>query len=147
MANSLSELLKEYDSQKWAIDAGNEMHKKLCLVRELDDCSKVDCELKKHIESCDGLPAFFVKNAQTEVPVAGVINGCFISRRIDRLIVDGENKIVRILDYKTDTDKDSRRDKYITQLGEYEKLMHQIYPEYKIEKFILWLHDWILEKL
>ena len=90
---------------------------------------------------------FFAENTRTEVPIAGIINGNFISRRIDRLSVDDENKIVRILDYKTDIEKESRREKYIVQLNEYEKLMRQIYPEYKIEKYILWLHDWTLEKL
>ena len=77
------------------------------------------------------MTAFFTENAQTEVPVAGIINGYFVSRRIDRLVVDDEKKVVRILDYKTDVDKTKYREKYIIQLGEYEKLMHQIYPEYK----------------
>ena len=147
MANNLSELLDEYDAKKHAVDTGSAMHEKLRLIRGLSDCDKVDSELKKHIESCVGLSAFFVENARTEVPIAGIINGYFISRRIDRLVVDDENKIVRILDYKTDTEKETRSDKYIAQLGEYEKLMRQIYPKYKIEKYILWLHDWVLEKL
>lgn len=147
MANNLRELMDEFDSQKRAVDAGNIMHEKLRRIRVLDDCVKVDSELKKHIESCEGLPAFFNKNIRVEVPVAGIINGVFVSRRIDRLWVDDENKIVHILDYKTDVEKEMRRDKYLAQLGEYEKLMHQIYPQYKIEKYILWLHDWKLEKL
>lgn len=147
MVNNLKEFLDEFDIQKHAIHAGNVMHEKLRRVRVLSDCDKVDCELKKRIESCDGLSTFFIKNATTEVPVAGVINGYFVSRRIDRMIIDDENKIIRILDYKTDVDKVARHEKYIAQLAEYEKLMHQIYPKYKIEKYILWLHDWVLEKI
>ena len=147
MANSLIELLNEYDAKKYATDAGNAMHEKLRSIRMLSDCDKVDSELKKHIESCDSLSMFFAENTRTEVPIAGIINGNFVSRRIDRLSVDDENKIVRILDYKTDIEKESRREKYIAQLNEYEKLMRQIYPEYKIEKYILWLHDWTLERL
>ncbi len=147
MANNLTELLDEYDAIKYATDSGNEMHKKLAFVRTLSDCGKVDCELENHVKSCDGLSVFFVENARTEVPVAGIINGEFVSRRIDRLVIDDLNKIVRILDYKTDIDKRARRDKYVAQLTEYEKLMHQIYPEYQIETCILWLHDWVLEKL
>ena len=147
MVNSLSELLDEYDAKKYAVDAGSVVHEKLRLIRVLSDCDKVDCELKKHIESCNGLPIFFNENARTEVPVAGVVNGVFVSRRIDRLIIDDKNKVVRILDYKTDVEKETRREKYIAQLDEYGKLMHQIYPRYAIEKYILWLHDWVLEKL
>lgn len=147
MANNLREFLEEFDVQKKATDAGVAMHEKLRRIRVLGDCVKVDSELKNHIESCDGLAVFFTENAQTEVPVAGIINGYFVSRRIDRLVVDDEKKVVRILDYKTDVDKTKYREKYIIQLGEYEKLMHQIYPEYKIEKYILWLHDWTLEKI
>jgi ATP-dependent exoDNAse (exonuclease V) beta subunit len=147
MANSLDELLKENESKKHATNTGNLLHKKLRLIRVLSDCVKVDSELKNHLESCDGLPVFFTENAQTEVPVAGIINGHFISRRIDRLLVDDNNKIVRIMDYKTDVDKELRRDKYVAQLGEYAKLLKQIYPKYKIEKYNLWLHDWALEKI
>ena len=147
MANNLNELLNEYDAKKRATDAGSVMHEKLRVIRALPDCDKVDSELKNRIKSCDGLAMFFTENAQTEVPIAGVVNGYFASRRIDRLVVDDKNKVVRILDYKTDAEKESRRDKYIAQLDEYAKLMRQIYPKYKIEKYILWLHDWVLEKL
>ena len=147
MANSLTELLNEYDAKKYATEAGSVMHEKLRLIRVLSDCDKVDSELKNHIESCDGLSIFFTENIRTEVPIAGTINGIFISRRIDRLVVDDKNKVVRILDYKTDVEKESRHDKYVAQLDEYAKLMRQIYPKYKIEKYILWLHDWVLEKL
>ena len=147
MANSLRELLTEFDGKKYATNAGTQMHEKLRLIRVLDDCVKVDSELKNRIKSVDGLPAFFVESAMTEVPIAGIINGNFVSRRIDRLVVDSENKIVCILDYKTDVDKTSRREKYVYQLAEYAKLMKQIYPDYKIETSILWLHDWVLEKL
>ena len=147
MASNLRELLNEFDAQKYATDVGNAMHEKLRRVRVLSECDKVDSELKKRIESCAGVAVFFTENAHVEVPIAGIINGYFVSRRIDRLVIDNENKIVRILDYKTDVDKVTRREKYIAQLSEYEKLMRQIYPKYEIEKYILWLHDWELEKL
>ena len=147
MANSLSEFLKEYDAQKHAEETGIQMHEKLRLIRVLSDCDKVDCELKRCIESCNGLSMFFTENALTEVPIAGMLNGAFVSRRIDRLIIDDKNKVVRILDYKTDINKTANHEKYIIQLNEYSHLMHEIYPKYKIESYILWLHDWVLEKL
>ncbi|MBO7066056.1 MAG: hypothetical protein J6W40_00350 [Alphaproteobacteria bacterium] len=147
MANNLKELLAEHETKKNATKTGKEMHEKLRLIRVLADCDMVDTKLKKRIESCDGLSMFFTENAKTEVPIAGIINGYFASRRIDRLVVDDAKKVVRILDYKTDVDKTSLRDKYMAQLGEYEKLIRQIYPRYKVEKYILWLHDWVLEPI
>ena len=147
MATNLRELIDEYDAQKRATDAGTNMHEKLRRIRTLSDCVKVDSELKKRLESVAGIDAFFSKNVETEVPIAGIINGKFVSRRIDRLVTDSEHKIIRIMDYKTDVDKTTRREKYAYQLAEYAKLMKQIYPDYKIETYILWLHDWTLEKL
>ncbi len=147
MANSLRDFMDEYDAKKYAVDAGTQFHEKLRRVRTLDDCVKVDCELKTRLESVPGLGVFFTQNAQTEVPIAGIINDVFVSRRIDRLVVDDENKIVRILDYKSDTDKTLFHDKYIHQLAEYKKLVQQIYPGHIVKTFILWLHDWTLEQL
>ena len=71
MANNLRELISEYDAQKRATDAGTIMHEKLRLIRSLDDCIKVDSELKNHIESVAGLAVFFTDAAKTEVPIAG----------------------------------------------------------------------------
>ena len=63
------------------------------------------------------------------------------------MVVDNDTKNVYILDYKTDIDTEKFRPKYIAQLREYKSLMSQIYPDYKISCYILWLHDWRLEKL
>lgn len=147
MVCNLRELLRDFESQKVATDVGTQMHKKLSLVRVLSDCDKVDSELKKHIESCAGLSMFFTEKAQMEVPIAGELDGDFVSCRVDRFVVDDENKIVHILDYKTDVDRVTRRKKYEDQLEKYARLMRQIYPKYKIKKYILWLHDWTLEEI
>ena len=88
-----------------------------------------------------------VSNAKTEVPIAGKLNGVFISRRIDRLVIDNNGKTIRFLDYKSDTDKNVLRDKYVRQLKEYAELLRSAYPDYKIAGFILWLHDWQLDEV
>ena len=143
MADTLREMLTEYDNKKYATDTGSAMHQKMRFVNRLDDAD----DIIKQIKSRPELAIFFTENAQTEVPVAAIINGKFVSRRIDRMIVDDENKIVHILDYKTDTDKDTFHDKYVAQVHEYMSIIGKIYPKYRVYGYILWLHDWTLEKL
>jgi len=147
MTNQLHDFISKQESAEFATQNGLAMHAKLQFVR-MGAVPTGDNELIKKIESCgDKLKSFFGENSRSEVPVAGIINGKFISRRIDRLIVDDINKTVRILDYKTDIDTNKFRDKYITQIHEYAGLLKQIYPEYKISGYILWLHDWTLESI
>ena len=143
MANMIRELLKEYDTKKHATDAGNAMHKKMRSINVLNDKDKV----ANHIKSRPELAMFFAQNAQTEVPIAAFINGKFVSRRIDRLVVDDKNMVVYIMDYKTDVNKETFRSNYIAQVREYMSIMNKIYPKYKVYGYILWLHDWTLEKL
>lgn len=147
MTNKVVGFVKKMESEQFATTAGLVMHAKLQFVC-LGDSPIGDKTLIQKIESSDNeLKSFFTKNAKTEVPVAGVIGERFISRRIDRLIVDDNTKTVRVLDYKTDTDTEKFRQKYIAQLNEYSMLLRQIYPGYKILCYILWLHEWRLEKL
>ena len=143
MADTLRELLTEYDNKQYATDAGVAMHRKMRFVNMLD----VDNDIVKQIKSHPELEIFFGENAQTEVPVAAVINGKFISRRIDRMVVDDKNNVIHILDYKTDVDKGAFHTNYIAQVREYMTIIKQIYPKYKVCGYILWLHDWTLEKI
>ena len=143
MADTLREMLTEYDNKKYATDAGSTMHKKMRFVNMLDN----NDDIVKQIKSRPELAIFFAENAQTEVPIAATINGKFVSRRIDRMVVDNDNKTIHILDYKTDVNKDMFRSKYIIQVREYVSIISKIYPHYKVFGYILWLHDWILEKL
>ena len=92
MADTLREMLTEYDNKKYATDTGSAMHQKMRFVNRLDDAD----DIIKQIKSRPELAIFFTENAQTEVPVAAIINGKFVSRRIDRMIVDDENKIVHM---------------------------------------------------
>lgn len=143
MADTLREMLTEYDNKKYATDAGSVMHKKMRFVNMLYG----DNDIVKQIKNRPELAIFFTENAQTEVPIAATINGKFVSRRIDRMVVDNDDKMIYILDYKTDVNKDMFRSKYIIQVREYMSIISKIYPQYKVFGYILWLHDWTLEKL
>ena len=146
MTTTLHDLMNKERNQDFATATGNEMHLRLQRI-SLDAPRAADADLIARINACAGLSEFFRAPARAEVPIAGNINGRFISRRMDRVIIDDVAKTVRILDYKTDTDRTARRAKYIAQLGEYAALMRQIYPDFKIDASILWLHDWTLEKV
>ncbi len=147
MTTKLHEFIKTQDTEKFATRNGFATHAKLQFVR-ITPHPIGDAELiEKIMAGGPELQSFFGENSGAEVPIAGIVDGRFISRRIDRLVVDDATKTVRILDYKTDIDPQKYRPKYIAQLREYQKLLAQIYADYKISCYILWLHDWHLERL
>lgn len=146
MGTSLRDLMAERVRQSHATDVGTEMHIRMQRI-SIDAPRPADVELVGRIRACPGLVEFFGPNSRPEVPVAGTIRGRFISRRIDRMIIDTAQKTIRILDYKTDVTHDANRDKYIAQIGEYIALVRRIYPDYAVSGYILWLHDWTLERV
>ncbi len=82
----------------------------------------------------------FGQNSKAEVPLMGQVEGKIISGQIDRLVVDEDR--VLIVDFKTNRPAaNSVQDvpvAYIKQMSAYEKLIKQIYPNKKIETYILW---------
>ncbi len=146
MTTRLHELLNELERTAHATDTGRRMHAKLQNV-VIGDVCRGDADLVAKIRCRPELAEFFDAAAKTEVPLAGIVNGRFISRRIDRLCINHTAKTLRILDYKTDVNRDAMHDKYIRQLGEYIQLLRKIYPDYSIGAYILWTHDWCLEKI
>jgi len=147
MTNNLSELLNKFERESHATNMGRHMHLRLQNVVIEDDNSRGDADLIARIKSCPNLENFFTSDSKTEAPIAGYINGKFISRRIDRLCINHDAHSIWILDYKTDTDCNILREKYIRQLNEYRQLLAQVYPGYDITSYILWTHDWKLEKV
>lgn len=147
MSNDIKSILANNDNIKFATDVGTRMHARL--GRVVIDMNKTsgDVELIEKINSVHGLPHMFSAQSKVEVPIAGIVANRFVSRRIDRLLVDEDRRIVYVLDYKTDTTRDMFRDEYVAQLREYATLLGQIYPGYKINRYILWTHDWILESV
>ncbi len=148
MTQSIKDLLSQQDSINFAINIGQSIHQKMRHVFVNNNIWTGDDILTKKLSKHPELTRFFIENAQTEIPIAGTINGCFISRRIDRMIVNHINKTIDILDYKTDHNRnDVIREKYKKQVCEYIELMNKIYPNYTIHGFILWLHDCFLDNI
>ena len=147
MTDTLREFLHEYDNMQYATKKGTEMHEKMRALRIVNGELIGDDEIVKNIQSRPEIAQFFTQNSRPEVPVAAMINGCFTSRRIDRMVVDDENHIVHIIDYKTDVTRDAFHQKYMAQVNEYISIIKKVYPKYRVFGYILWLHDWVLEKL
>lgn len=147
MTTSLYDFIADQHRAQHATDAGTTMHERLRRVSIDGDASRGDAALISHIIANPNLVEYFAPHAQTEVPIAGTINGKFISRRIDRMITDTAARRIKIMDYKTDIDCTARRAMYKKQLGEYCDLLQKIYPDFVVTAAILWTHDWTLEQI
>ena len=91
---------------------------------------------------------FSIKSV-AEVSLIGVSGEHIISGQIDRLVVCDDK--VMIVDYKTNrpaakTINDVPK-AYIKQMGSYKNLVKQIYPDKKIEAYILWTNTATIMKL
>jgi len=148
MTQTLESFLTGAKNKEFAIQTGTQIHAVLQHVIVDDAAGNSGAlELIEIIDRHKNLKRFFAANAQTEVPIAGYINGRLISRRIDRIIINHNAKTIDFIDYKTDIDKKAHIDQYKHQLNEYQKLLQSAYPEYKINGYILWIHDWSLEQI
>lgn len=148
MTQTLQNFLIGAKNKEFATKTGTQMHAVLQHVIVDDSVGNRGApEIIKEILNRPNLKPFFTKDAKTEVPIAGFINGHFISRRIDRLIINQETKTIDFIDYKTDTDKTIFIEKYKHQLNEYRELLKSAYPDYKINGYILWLSDWSLNRI
>ena len=147
MTQTLKNFLTGANNKDFATKSGTKTHTDLQYVIVDDSGNFGNNDLIKIIQNRSDLKTFFGKDAKTEVPIAGFINGRFASRRIDRLIINHDTKTIDFIDYKTDTDKTLFIEKYKKQLQEYAELLRLAYPGYKISGYILWLHDWGLEQI
>lgn len=143
----LHNIIETQEREQYAMNEGVEAHAKLRRVFIDKEIVNGDSVYVDKIQARNDLRPFFVANSRTEVPIAGTINGHFISRRIDRLVIDDANQTILVLDYKTDVNRDTFRDKYYAQIREYGELLKAIYPMYQIMGYILWLHDFSLENV
>ena len=103
MPNDIKSILTANDNVKFATDVGTRMHARLGRIVIDADKTSGDTDLIEKINSVPGLSRMFSAQSQVEVPIAGTIAHRFVSRRIDRLLVDTEQRVVYVLDYKTDT--------------------------------------------
>jgi len=84
--------------------------------------------------------SLFSGQSRAEVPIMGRVGDRIISGQIDRLVVDGD--CVKIIDYKTNrpaaqTAKDIPL-LYRKQLSAYRELVEKLYPDKRVETYILW---------
>jgi ATP-dependent exoDNAse (exonuclease V) beta subunit len=147
MTQNLKTFLTGAKSKDFATQKGLQMHAALQRVVVDDSGEFGDQELIDIIKNRPELKPFFVGLARTEVPIAGIVNGVFLSRRIDRLLINNNTKTIDFVDYKTDINKDEFVEKYKKQLKEYAVLLQSAYPGFKINGYILWIHDWTLDKI
>ena len=144
---TLNNILSNHEQHAHATRAGTKMHTLLQHIVIDAHYQQGDDTLIQKIKQNLTIARFFTATAKTEVPIAGFINGKFISRRIDRLLINHANKQIDIIDYKTDISRDNYIDNYKIQLREYAQLLHKIYPSYSVNCYILWTHDFSLENI
>lgn len=147
MTNKVSDLINKISHSEYATATGRNMHAQMQRMFYTNDGWMGAPDIINHISNIPGLMEFMGPLSRTEVPVAGTINGKFISRRIDRLYINYDAKKIVILDYKTDIDKNLFFEKYREQLKEYYELLKQIYNDFDIQCKILWLNDFTLENV
>lgn len=147
MTQNLTKFLNEAQHKEYATTAGTQTHAVLQHIIIDSEYESGDSVIIQIIKNHPDLQHFFTKTAQNEVPIAGKIHGRFVSRRIDKLLINKSTKTIDFIDYKTDTNKTAYIDKYKKQLQEYAELLRSTYPEYQINGYILWLHDWVLDKI
>ena len=144
---TLNNILSNHEQHTHATRTGTKMHALLQHIVIDANYQHGDDTLIQKIKQNLAIVRFFTAAAKTEVPIAGFINGKFISRRIDRLLINHTNKQIDIIDYKTDINRDNYIDNYKIQLREYAQLLHKIYPSYSVNCYILWTHDFSLENI
>lgn len=147
MTNKISDLINKISRSEYATATGRSMHAQMQSVFYGVDGWVGDKNIINSISQIPELKEIMGPLSRTEVPVAGIVNGKFISRRIDRLYVNNDTKKVVVLDYKTDVDKNLFSEKYREQLTEYYELLKQIYNGFDIQCKILWLNDFTLENV
>ncbi|MBO4700801.1 MAG: hypothetical protein J5620_03590 [Alphaproteobacteria bacterium] len=147
MTNKIQDLINAKSRQEYATTAGRAMHTQMQHIFYTGHGWVGNANITKRISGISELMEYMGVLSRTEVPIAGTVNGKFISRRIDRLYVNNDTKKVVVLDYKTDADKNLFYKKYCEQLTEYYELLKQIYKGFNIECKILWLGDFTLENI
>lgn len=147
MADTLRDFLKSVTSMQFATDAGTDAHAKMRRIIIDQDTEQGDPVIITKIKSNPELLPLFGKAARTEIPIAGKVNDKFVSRRIDRMLVNDVEKSVTFIDYKTDLDRNALHDKYVFQMREYAALLRDIYLGYSIHGIILWLRDFETEEI
>lgn len=88
-------------------------------------------------------PEIFGANTPSEVAVARKApDGTYMAGRIDKMVFCGDT--IKIIDFKSDL-VTGNRNKYSQQLNFYTHLLKEIYPDHKVETYLLWVETAELE--
>lgn len=147
MTNKITDLINKNLQIEYATTTGRKTHMQMQKVFYTSNGWVGDENIINRLLNVPELKEFMGPLSRTEVPIAGTVDGRFISRRIDRLYVNNDTRKVVILDYKTDIDKKIFFEKYRVQLKEYYELLKQVYNGFNVECKILWLNDFTLENV
>ena len=145
--NKLNKIICDIESAEFATTTGTDMHARMSKIKFQNGDFVGDKEIISKIKTDAELCEIMGPLSRAEVPLAGYIDGVFLSRRVDRLYVNKNTKTVVVLDYKTGTDRKKYYEKYRMQLTEYYKLLKKIFPNFNIKCKILWLNDFTLENV
>jgi ATP-dependent helicase/nuclease subunit A len=91
----------------------------------------------------------FAENSRAEMPIMGELDGSIVSGQIDRVVFQ-EDRVI-IIDYKTNrraaqTITDVPQ-KYVKQMRLYKCLMEKMFPDKKVEAYLLWVASCDLMKI
>lgn len=107
-----------------------------------EEIAQIIGEVMGIIDHPDFAP-IFSKEAQAEVPIAGLVNHVPIAGQIDRLLVTADR--VMVVDYKTNRPPPARVEDvapaYIRQMAAYRRLLMDIYPGRAIVCGLLWTDE------
>ena len=123
----------------------------LFLKKELPTFSDKEYEgiSKEVLGLCHKYKDIFSSNSLSEVPIIGEVDGKIISSKIDRLII--KDDVVIIVDYKTNRPAAKTIDDvpliYLKQLSSYKRLLESIYPNKKVETYLLWTNTCNMMKI
>lgn len=145
--NKLNKIIHDIESAEFATATGTDMHARMSKIKFQNGDFVGDKEIVSKIKTNAELCEIMGPLSRAEVPLAGYIDGVFLSRRVDRLYVNKDTKAAVVLDYKTDIDRKKYYEKYRVQLMEYYKLLKEIFPDFNIKCKILWLNDFTLENV
>ena len=114
------------------------------LVNQLSDMppeelEKIALEVVGLIDS-DKFASLFGENSRAEVSLMGQVDDRIVTGQIDRLVIEKDR--VLIVDYKTNRPAAQTIDDvpkaYLKQMRAYRELIKRIYPDKKVETYILW---------
>ena len=136
LVHELLEVLPNSQPNYWT-----EIASRILKISSLDKELKIKAEKEaREVLETQNLIHIFAPTSLAEVPISADIGSYRMRGMIDRLIVkDGH---VQIIDFKTNrqvpTSPEQCPEGVLRQMGAYALAVQNIYPDHKIESFILW---------